>query len=197
MITTSIATTTGLPADHQRTVLVADPALSHSCALVHYFVDKGFKILLATTADGVRSFLSSRSIDFAMLEVRFPDGCAFDLVSEIRAANPRSRILIHSAYCNLPVAVAAAKAGATDVLPKPVETEFLLQLLLGRQCDLETLAKPLPCPDAIRKEHVRTVYADCGWNIARAARQLSMHRRTLQRMLQRTDMLVSASSRFH
>ncbi len=190
MIRTSIATANAIPIDAMRTVLIADSTLGQSCELVHYFLENGFDVLRATTAQDVRSFVASLPVPFALLEVRFPDGDIFDLVAEIRRSNPRARILVHSAYFNLAVAVSATKAGATDVLPKPVETGFVLQLLLGKYCDGETISKPLPSPDAIRKEHIRSVYAACNWNVARAARQLSMHRRTLQRLLRRTKMLV-------
>ncbi|MBY5814507.1 response regulator [Rhizobium leguminosarum] len=194
MIRASIATTTALRTD-PRTVLIADPAVDKSSGLVDYFLDNDFEVLFAATAREVRQFAATMPVPFAMLEVRFPDGDLFDLVGDIRAANPKGRILIHSAYCNLAVAVAATKAGATDVLPKPVQKEFVLQLLLGEECDPKTYSKPLPCPNVIRKEHIRSVYAACNWNVSRAAHQLSMHRRTLQRILKRTEMLVVSASR--
>lgn len=178
-----------------RTVLIADAAFDEGSDLAHRLIDDGFEVQLADTAWKVRTCVAAGPISFALLEVRFSDGDAFDLVREIRQANPQARILVHSAHCNLAVAVAATKAGATDVVPKPVETGFVLQLLLNKQCDAEPAANILPCPNAIRKEHIRTVFADCNWNVSRAARQLSMHRRTLQRILQNMQTTAQASHR--
>jgi len=167
-------------------VLLADPTLHENSRIVRRLKDEGFRVHLASSVHDARMYASHREISFALLEVRFPDGNGLSLVREIRQANADARILIHSAYCNVALAVAATKAGATDVLPKPVETGFVVQLLLGRGLELEGSSEALPCPNAIRKEHIHNVFADCDWNVSQAARQLSMHRRTLQRMMRFT-----------
>ncbi|CDZ67674.1 Photosynthetic apparatus regulatory protein RegA [Neorhizobium galegae bv. orientalis] len=174
-----------------RCVLVADSAIDRDSDLVRHLARSGYFIKLSSTLEDSRSFVASVPVSFALLELRFPDGEGFPLIEDVRKNNPNSRILVHSAFCNISVAVHAAKLGATDVLPKPVETEFVLQLLLGKYCSKAILSDVFPCPNAVRKEHIRTVYSACNHNVARAARALSMHRRTLQRMLKRTEMLVS------
>ncbi|MBZ9601404.1 response regulator transcription factor [Phyllobacterium chamaecytisi] len=172
-------------------VLVADPAIDRNSDLVRHLVRSGYFVKLSTTLEESRSFISSIPISFALIELRFQDGDGFSLIEDVRKNNPNSRILVHSAFCNISVAVHAAMRGATDVLPKPIKTEFVLQLLLGQYCSKALLPDVLPCPNAVRKEHIRTVYSACNHNVARAARALSMHRRTLQRLLERTEMLVS------
>jgi two-component system response regulator RegA len=48
-------------------------------------------------------------------------------------------------------------------------------------------AKPLETPSLARAEweHINRVLSDCGGNISEAARRLGIHRRSLQRKLQK------------
>ncbi|MET0284930.1 MAG: helix-turn-helix domain-containing protein, partial [Polyangiales bacterium] len=42
-----------------------------------------------------------------------------------------------------------------------------------------------PSLERVKWEHVSRVLADCGGNVSEAARKLKLHRRSLQRMLQK------------
>lgn len=184
------------PIDRQTvSVLLADPAIDTNSAIVQQLACKGFEVFLASTTRAAHSFVSTRTLDFVLLELQFDDGDCFPLIEEIRLANPNARILIHSALCSLPIAVRAAKAGANDVLPKPVQADFVVALLLGEDAQCNPALGQPPTPNAVMSEHIKTVYSACDSNITKTARQLSMHRRTLQRMLARTRDLTIPSIR--
>jgi two-component system response regulator RegA len=188
MLRNSIATRTEFSVSHRLFVLIVDPAISGHSELVRTLEDEGFDVLIAPDLEAARQFVVRETISYVLLELRLPDGSPFELIKEIKDRHPRSRVLVHSAYCNVPTAVRATKAGATDVLPKPVDMRFVMRLLLGEDYPFADVAGQLPCPDAVRKEHIRVIYTACNRNVARAARELSMHRRTLQRLLIRTGM---------
>jgi two-component system response regulator RegA len=96
---------------------------------------------------------------------------------------------VHSRFCNLSNAVQAIKSGASDVLPKPTDVDFLIGVLLNKDLLQPVLLSSLPAPDSIRQNYIQDIYMSCGANMTRAARQLSMHRRTLQRILKRSQLL--------
>jgi len=186
MLRNSIAVPTEFFVSHRRFVLIVDPAIDSRSELVQTLEDEGYDVLLASSVGAARRYVSGEMISYALLELRLADESTFDLIKEIKVRHPQARVLVHSAYCNVPTAVRATKAGATDVLPKPVDIRFVMRLLLGDDYPFSDVAGQLPCPDTIRKEHIRAVYTACNRNVARAARELSMHRRTLQRLLNRT-----------
>lgn len=99
---------------------------------------------------------------------------------------PCCRTLVHSRFCNLSNSVQAIRSGASDVLPKPTDVDFLIDVLLKKDLLQPTSQSSFPAPDSIRQEYIRDVYMSCSANVARTARQLSMHRRTLQRILKRS-----------
>ena len=86
-------------------------------------------------------------------------------------------------YGNIATAVVAIKAGAVDFLAKPVDADQLTAALLETE-------RPLPPPpddpmsaDRVRWEHIQRVFEQCNRNVSETARRLKMHRRTLQRIL--------------
>ena len=93
------------------------------------------------------------------------------------------RIVVLTGYGAIATAVAAVKAGATDYLSKPADANDVEKALLtpGGQ-------KPPPpenpmSADRVRWEHIQRVFEQCDRNVSETARRLNMHRRTLQRIL--------------
>jgi two-component system response regulator RegA len=86
--------------------------------------------------------------------------------------------------------VEAIKLGADNYLAKPADTEEILTALLGSS-ELGELSKANVSrmePMSIRRlewEHIQKVLKENNGNISATARQLKMHRRTLQRKLQK------------
>ncbi|HPD92165.1 MAG TPA: helix-turn-helix domain-containing protein, partial [Pararhodobacter sp.] len=69
-------------------------------------------------------------------------------------------------------------------LSKPADAEEVVNALLQREGAV--LPEPPENPmsaDRVRWEHIQRVYEQCDRNVSETARRLSMHRRTLQRIL--------------
>jgi two-component system response regulator RegA len=92
-------------------------------------------------------------------------------------------VVVLTGYGAIATAVAAVKIGAVDYLSKPADADDVVNALLSRG---ELLPPPPENPmsaDRVRWEHIQRVYEQCDRNISETARRLSMHRRTLQRIL--------------
>ena len=76
------------------------------------------------------------------------------------------------------------KLGATYYLAKPADADEIVAAFDHQPGIVEAAitAKPMSV-DRLEWEHLQKVLADCGGNISAAARTLNMHRRTLQRKL--------------
>ena len=117
------------------------------------------------------------------IDLRLGDGNGLDVVEVLRDKRPDSRIIVLTGYGAIATAVAAVKIGATDYLSKPADANDVTNALLAQEGDL-----PLPpdnpmSADRVRWEHIQRVYELCDRNVSETARRLSMHRRTLQRIL--------------
>ena len=86
-------------------------------------------------------------------------------------------------YGNIATAVAAIKAGAVDYLPKPANADDITASLLETEKALPGPPEDPMSADRVRWEHIQRVFEQCGRNVSETARRLKMHRRTLQRIL--------------
>jgi two-component system, response regulator RegA len=144
---------------------------------------RGFAVSTAkSVAEGLGQ-LQNRSPAFAVVDMRLDDGSGLDVISKLKQQRPDARAIILTGYGNIATAVNAVKLGAIDYLSKPVDADEVVAALLamdGRKP--EPPENPMSA-DRVRWEHIQRIYELCGRNVSETARRLSMHRRTLQRIL--------------
>jgi|SRR5215469_13043003 len=101
----------------------------------------------------------------------------------MKKRRPEARAIILTGYGNIKTAVTAVKLGAVDYLAKPVDADDVAATLLARD-DKKVLPPDNPMTAArVRWEYIHRIYELCNRNISKTARCLKMHRRTLQRIL--------------
>jgi two-component system response regulator RegA len=169
--------------DASRSLLVVDDDPPFRNRLARAMEKRGFDVVAVdSVAMGIEVAQESAPV-FAVVDLRLGDGSGLDVVAALRDARPDSRIVVLTGYGNIATAVAAVKAGAVDYLPKPADADAVEAALLAG-------GRPLPPPpenpmsaDRVRWEHIQRVFEQCDRNVSETARRLKMHRRTLQRIL--------------
>lgn len=144
---------------------------------------RGFVPETAASVAAGRAIAVTRPPAYAVIDLRLEDGNGLDVVETLRERRPDCRIVVLTGYGAIATAVAAVKIGAIDYLSKPADANEVMNALLSRA---ETLPPPPENPmsaDRVRWEHIQRVYEMCDRNVSETARRLSMHRRTLQRIL--------------
>jgi two-component system, response regulator RegA len=121
--------------------------------------------------------------DYAIVDMRLEDGSGLELIKKIKQINPLTKSLLLTGYGNIATAVAAIKTGAIDYLPKPAEIEQIYDALTNSDQILPPPPENPMTADRIRWEHIQRVFILCNRNVSETARRLRMHRRTLQRIL--------------
>lgn len=131
--------------------------------------------------------------DYILLDMKLNNESGLNLVTPIRKLRPASRIILLTGFASITTAVDAIKLGADDYLSKPVDTQTLLAALtntLVRNKTIEFTNAQYDHTDTLSAEqvewqHIQQVLKFNNGNVSATARQLSMHRRTLQRKLQK------------
>lgn len=154
---------------------------------------RGFEVTsAASVADGLRA-VATEAPDYAIIDLRLRDGSGLDVIEALEQQHPDTRAIILTGYGNIPTAVAAAQLGAVDYIAKPATADEIVDTLMAPKG-----TKP-PAPDApispedARFEHIEQVFHGAGENVSETARQLQMHRRTLQRILRRHGVVKDAA----
>ncbi len=144
---------------------------------------RGFDVEMAGSVAAGKAISVARPPAYAVVDLRLEDGNGLDVVESLRARRPESRIVVLTGYGAIATAVAAVKIGATDYLSKPADANDVTNALLARQDELPPPPENPMSADRVRWEHIQRVYELCDRNVSETARRLSMHRRTLQRIL--------------
>ncbi|MDI3337491.1 ActR/PrrA/RegA family redox response regulator transcription factor [Defluviimonas aestuarii] len=166
-----------------RTLLLVDDDAPFVNRLARAMEKRGF---LPETAESVaegRAKAEARPPAFAVVDLRLGDGNGLDVVETLRERRPDCRVVVLTGYGAIATAVAAVKIGAVDYLSKPADADDVMNALLSRDDMLPPPPENPMSADRVRWEHIQRVYELCDRNISETARRLSMHRRTLQRIL--------------
>lgn len=166
-----------------RTLLLVDDDEPFLRRLAKAMEKRGF---LPETADSVaagRAIALDRPPAYAVVDLRLGDGNGLDVVEVLRTRRPDCRVVILTGYGAIATAVAAVKIGAIDYLSKPADADDITSALLAKGEARPILPEQLMSADRVRWEHIQRVYEICDRNVSETARKLSMHRRTLQRIL--------------
>ena len=144
---------------------------------------RGFEVTIADSVAGGLAAIARHAPAFAVIDMRLGDGNGLDVISQLKATRPDSRGIILTGYGNIITAVTAIKLGAFDYLAKPADADEIVAALMATRHDSAGLPENPMSADRVRWEHIQRVYELCNRNISETARRLSMHRRTLQRIL--------------
>ncbi len=121
-----------------------------------------------------------------LLDLNMPGTSGLVILPQLLAAAPLTRLVILTGYSSIATAVEATKAGALNYLCKPVGIDEILAAF-DDQADTapaQVPAEPISV-ERLEWEHIQRVLTDNSGNISATARALGMHRRTLQRKLQK------------
>ena len=166
-----------------RELLIVDDDRPFLERLARAMEGRGFVVTTAeTVAEGLAQVEKSPPA-YAVVDMRLGDGNGIEVISALKSRRPDARAIVLTGYGNIATAVTAVKFGAVDYLAKPADADDVCAALSaapGRKA--EPPANPMSA-DRVRWEHIQRVYELCGRNVSETARRLSMHRRTLQRIL--------------
>ncbi|NRD72347.1 response regulator [Shewanella sp. VB17] len=148
----------------------------------------GFSCLQAH--DASKALLEARQFKptHILLDMKLAQDNGLNLISPLRHVLPNVVMVLLTGYASIATAVEAIRLGADNYLAKPVDTATLLNALIERQTKgelvdlIELDEKPLN-PKRLEWEHIQQVLNLNKGNVSVTARQLGMHRRTLQRKL--------------
>ncbi|MEZ6109919.1 MAG: response regulator [Pirellulaceae bacterium] len=169
-------------------LLLVDDSYALRERLAQAFRDRGFHVETAADYDEAMLVARSHRPQLAVIDLRMPGRSGLDVVRDLKSLAPDCRTLVLSGFGSIATAIDAVRLGATNFLPKPADADDILAAF--RRGEAAPMATPptdheVPTLARTEWEHIHRVLADCGGNISEAARRLGIHRRSLQRKLQK------------
>ena len=122
--------------------------------------------------------------EYAVIDLRIGHESGLELVNKLISLDDHTRIVILTGYASIATAVEAIKLGAIHYLTKPANADEIIKVLNKNEGDSSISISEAPLSiKRLEWEHLQKVLMENDGNISAAARALNMHRRTLQRKL--------------
>lgn len=149
---------------------------------------QGYEVVTANDSKTAMQQAKAVQPSYIILDLNISDESGINLIEPLLSIVPHAKILMLTGYASIATAVNAVKLGAYHYLPKPCGiNEILNALEVEQNAELDTIAQhdERLSLDHHEWEYIHQVLEDCHGNVSEAARVLKMHRRTLQRKLQK------------
>jgi two-component system response regulator RegA len=167
-------------------VIIIDDDIAFGDALTNALKKRDYQVALAHCLDDLNNIDNLQTIHYGIVDLRIGPDSGLNAIKQLLAANPDMKIVMLTAYASIATTVEAMKLGAVNYLTKPASVQEIIDKLTQTGTDTDISIQQLPLSvKRLEWEHLQKVLLEHDGNISAAARALNMHRRTLQRKLQK------------
>ncbi len=171
--------------DKPRLLLVDDDNVF--CTVLKSALEKrNYEVLVANdVSNGI--LLAEQSLpEYAVIDLRIGYESGLELVKALISLDDNTQIVMLTGFASIATAVEAIKLGAVHYLTKPANADEIVNALHKNDGDSSVAISENPLSvKRLEWEHLQKVLMQHEGNISAAARALNMHRRTLQRKLEK------------
>jgi two-component system response regulator RegA len=149
---------------------------------------RGLEVRTAANADEAISTLAEWKPKLAVLDLKMPGRTGLELLREVKQLSPAIQVVLLTGYGSIANAVEALRGGAVGYITKPADADQILEAFrkgAPEQAASDSAIISAPSLAEAEWNHIQQVLADCDGNVTRAAEQLQIPRRSLQRKLKK------------
>lgn len=166
-------------------ILIIDDDEAFCRTLSRSLTRRGFRVQAVNNAQSAVEQSRQATFDRIVLDLKLGDASGLRLLPQLKQNQPDAALLVLTGYSSIPTAVEAIKRGAMNYLCKPADADNILAAFEGSEDTDADFAAERPSVKRLEWEHIQATLKENNGNISETARQLKMHRRTLQRKLQK------------
>lgn len=163
-----------------RSLLIVDDDAPFRERLVRAMRDRGYDASGAGDPASALASANAESPELALVDLRLAGESGLDVVRALKVIDPATVVVVLTGYGSIATAVESIKLGASSYLTKPADADQIVAAFDGIQPADDG---SVPSLARVEWEHIQRVLGDAGGNVSLAARQLGIHRRSLQRKL--------------
>ncbi len=169
-----------------KNMLIIDDDENLTRVMARAFSRRGFHCEQAHNPDQVKELIKQNHFSHCLLDLKITEHSGLVLIPELLDQLPELQIVMLTGFSSIKTAVDAIKLGAINYLCKPADADEVMAAFEATQgsTDSEIKASPLSV-NRLEWEHIQKVLSENHGNVSATARALGMHRRTLQRKLQK------------
>jgi two-component system, response regulator RegA len=176
--------------------LIIDDDVTLANVLARAVSRKGYQAHIANEGVTALALLRDQSPDIAIthvvLDLKLAETTGLQLLPQLLAIQPQLNVVVLTGYASVATTVEAIKQGATNYLSKPATVEEIFAAFDSDSNRKDTASRAHESIEdntlsvqRVEWEYIQRQLVANNNNVAATARALGMHRRTLQRKLQK------------
>ncbi|MCQ8183429.1 response regulator transcription factor [Methylomonas sp. SURF-1] len=176
---------TNLPTDKPNLLLVDDD-VTYCSVLKPALEKRNFQVTVANDVATAMKLAEQTEPEYAVIDLRIGFDSGLEMVKKLISLDDNTQIVMLTGFASIATAVEAIKLGAIHYLTKPANADEIVSALYKNEGDASVAISDSPLSiKRLEWEHLQKVLMQHDGNISAAARALNMHRRTLQRKLEK------------
>ena len=179
-----------------RQFLIIDDDETFASVLARSISRKGYQAHIANDSVTALALLRDKNPDNAIthvvLDLKLSETTGLQLLPQLLSIQPELQVVVLTGYASVATTVDAIKQGASNYLSKPATVEEILAAFEidsnqkgPERAAHENIEDGLLSVQRVEWEYIQRQLVANNNNVAATARALGMHRRTLQRKLQK------------
>lgn len=166
-----------------KSILIVDDNKSFVKAMKGSLEMRGYDVHVAYDIKEAEVVATEHEPEYCIIDLKMPGESGLKLIPRLLAIDPETKIVMLTGYAHVETAIEAIKLGATHYLSKPVEVDEILAAFHKTAGNPDTEIKDVASLDDVEKEYILSILKKNNNNVSATARELKLHRRTLQRKL--------------
>jgi two-component system response regulator RegA len=167
-------------------LLLVDDDVTFCTVLKSALEKRNYEVLVANDVSNGILLAEQNLPEYAVIDLRIGYESGLELVKKLISLDDNTQIVILTGFASIATAVEAIKLGAVHYLTKPANADEIVRALNKNEGDSSVSISENPLSvKRLEWEHLQKVLMQHENNISAAARALNMHRRTLQRKLEK------------
>lgn len=165
--------------------LILDDDETFAQTLARSFTRRGYQSYVAHNIDDAIDIIKENVINKAVVDLKIDQESGLQFLAKVKQTSPNTQCIILTGYSSISTTVEAMKLGSVNYLCKPVGTEEIIKAFNEESNPETPIPETPPSVNRLEWEHIQRVLNEHEGNISATAKALGMHRRTLQRKLQK------------
>lgn len=110
----------------KRRILVVDDEDSLRTVLSGELISEGYDVQTAADGDEAIGIVQKETFDLLLLDIKMPRMNGFEVLKLVKEQNPKTKVVMLTAFADLKNAIESKKLGAEDFVSKPYDLVDLL-----------------------------------------------------------------------
>jgi two-component system response regulator RegA len=167
-------------------ILIVDDDKAFTEVLAQSLGKRDHEIRIAHNVAEAVNIAEEFNPEWVLADLKMPGASGLELIPKILEIDSETKIVVLTGYAGIPTAVEAIKLGAIHYLSKPVSTDEIIAAFHKDEGDPNTPVESETLPlELAEREYILNSLKKNNNNISLTARELGLHRRTLQRKLEK------------